>query len=281
MRKKFNLIELVAVIAIIGILASIVIPNIAEMQGRASKTAIQNNVRNIQIAVDHFSMERHGAMPTAEAPTVNVPQRIDFSILGEEFLRSSPRAGATYWLDASGRVWASTVGAPGGVAVSMAGVVTWSPVSGAVSYTVYEVVGAAPAGSIAAMTLAVAAEGLTETTFAGEAGRVYVVSAVDLHGLPTVPTGPGFVAEAGALPAVPVVGGPVAVIGMTPSDGVFLNTVVTWSAAGSSAFGGRTIAASEWRLNGGVASETPPAAAVMGENTMELRVQDSSGAWSP
>ena len=194
MRKKFNLIELVAVIAIIGILASIVIPNIGEMQGRASKTAVENNVRNIQIAVDHFSMERNGAMPTAEMPTVNIPQRIDFSVLGEEFLRSSPRAGATYWLDATGRVWASTVGAPGGVAVSLAGVVTWSPVSGAVSYTVYEVAGAAPAGSIAAMTLAVVAEGLTETTFAGEAGRVYVVSAVDLHGLPTVPTGPGFVA---------------------------------------------------------------------------------------
>ena len=127
--------------------------------------------------------------------------------------------------------------------VSMAGVVTWSPVSGAVSYTVYEVAGAAPAGSIAAMTLAVVAEGLTETTFAGEAGRVYVVSAVDLHGLPTVPTGPGFVAEAGALPAVPVVGGPVAVISMTPDTGIFLNTAVVWSSAGSSAFGGRTITA--------------------------------------
>ena len=281
MRKKFNLIELVAVIAIIGILASIVIPNIGEMQARANKTAVENNVRNIQIAVDHFSMERNGAMPTAEMPTVNIPQRIDFAILGEEFLRNTPREGATYWLDASGRVWASTVGAPGGVAVSMAGVVTWSPVSGAVSYTVYEVVGAAPAGTTSVMSLAVVAEGLTETTFAGEAGRVYVVSAVDLHGLPTVPTGPGFVAEAAGGGAVVPVGAPVAVIGMTPSDGVFLNTVVTWSAAGSSAFGGRTIAASEWRLNGGVASETPPAAAVMGENTMELRVQDSSGAWSP
>jgi len=85
MRRGFNLIELVAVIAIIGILASIVIPNIAEMQGRASKTAIQNNVRNIQIAVDHFSMERHGAMPTAEAPTVNIPQRINFSIAAKLF----------------------------------------------------------------------------------------------------------------------------------------------------------------------------------------------------
>ena len=104
---------------------------------------------------------------------------------------------------------------------------------------------------------------------------------MDLHGLPTVPTGPGFVAEAAGGGAVVPVGAPVAVIGMTPSDGVFLNTAVVWSSAGSSAFGGRTIAASEWRLNGGVASETPPAAAVMGENTMELRVQDSSGAWSP
>ena len=197
-------IGLVAVIAIIGILASIAIPNIGGIQGRALKTAVENNVRDIQIAANHFSVERNGVMPAAEVPTVNVPQRIDFGRLGEEFLRSTPRAGATYWLDASGRVWASTVGAPEGVVVSMAGVVTWSPVSGAVSYTVYEVVGAAPAGTMAAMTLAVAAEGLTETTFAGEAGRVYVVSAVDLHGLPTVPTGPGFVAEAGALPAVPV-----------------------------------------------------------------------------
>ena len=70
-RSKANLtmIELLAVLIIIALIASIVIPNIGGMTGEANITAIHNNIRNIQTAVDMYSLDNNGNYPTSEKPT--------------------------------------------------------------------------------------------------------------------------------------------------------------------------------------------------------------------
>ena len=271
MRREFTLIELVAVLATLAILTSIVFPHVSEIQGQAVRTAISGDVRNIQTAVDHFSLSTNGGMPTAEAPTIQIPQSISFSALEGDFLRSVPDTrGAFYWVDFSGRVWASIVEAPRGLSMSMDGFLSWAPVEGASHYLVYAVSGGAPAGSLSQVGLTLLGK-TTETSFAGSVGGINVVSAVDRHGLESAPAGTGYI---GSLP--------LAVIGMSPSPVVPIHASVQWSFAGSSAPSGRTITAALWRLNGGSPLETLPALGFPeGRNVVELRVQDSTGIWSP
>ena len=110
MKKKFNIIELVAVIAIIGIITAIVIPNISNMRGEANIAAINSDVRNIQTAVDMYSMENRGNYPTLNKPTEFTPEPIDFTLLHPDHLRSLPRnEGLKYWIDFTGKVWVSTI----------------------------------------------------------------------------------------------------------------------------------------------------------------------------
>ena len=55
MRKKFNLAELITVVAILAILLSLVSVNVGDLRGRAVKAAVVGNVRNLQVASDHFA----------------------------------------------------------------------------------------------------------------------------------------------------------------------------------------------------------------------------------
>jgi len=50
MRKAFTLVELMIVVAIIGILASIAIPNFVSMQYRAKRAELPTNVEGIRVA---------------------------------------------------------------------------------------------------------------------------------------------------------------------------------------------------------------------------------------
>jgi prepilin-type N-terminal cleavage/methylation domain-containing protein len=62
-RKRFTLIELIVVIAIIGILTSIVVPNIRDTQGKATVAALVSDRRNLQTGVDMYQLENYGEYP--------------------------------------------------------------------------------------------------------------------------------------------------------------------------------------------------------------------------
>lgn len=66
--RKFNLIELIIVIAIIGILASIVIPNISDFSIKAKDTRRMADIRNVQTAVDMYYAKNNGEYPTNFKP---------------------------------------------------------------------------------------------------------------------------------------------------------------------------------------------------------------------
>ena len=174
--KNFTLVELIVVLVIIAIIATIVIPNISGLQGEANLTAIRSNMRNVQTAVDMYTLDNHGVYPTLEQPTPLTPEGIDFNKLYPNYLRDLPQTiGVKYWVDFNGKVWAATVDSPMELKYNE-GTISWKTTGEVKKYQIFEVQGyqgvVGRAGNSGELSLV---GETTETQFPAEEDKLYVV----------------------------------------------------------------------------------------------------------
>jgi prepilin-type N-terminal cleavage/methylation domain-containing protein len=101
LRRAFSIIELLLVMAIIGLLARIAVPRYGEMKRRAVAASIMGDVHAIRIAAFSYYTE-HGSFPPDEASGVLPPSLVDNLPLGFKFSK------ADYEYD--WHVWSQSVG---------------------------------------------------------------------------------------------------------------------------------------------------------------------------
>jgi prepilin-type N-terminal cleavage/methylation domain-containing protein len=65
----FTLIELMIVVVIIGILASIAIPNFIAMRGRSQEAAVKSNMHTLQLILEDYSVVSDGFYPATAGST--------------------------------------------------------------------------------------------------------------------------------------------------------------------------------------------------------------------
>lgn len=180
----------------IGILASIVVPNVRDMTSKANVSAIKSNVRNLQTAVDTYRLNNNGKKPTMEMPTETIPQPIDFKQLDIHYIHNEPEVGK-YLVDYNGTVWASTIDSPTGVQVDDdEDKITWDDDPEASAYNIYELEGYKGAGVIGTANNKVKykyIKTVQENFFQGEENKAYVVSAIDEFGFESAPSGVGYI----------------------------------------------------------------------------------------
>ncbi len=70
--RGFTLVELVVVIAIIGMLTTLAIPNMGRMMDRARNTTCMSNLRQIGVAVGLYTADNAGAYPFINNPNAPV-----------------------------------------------------------------------------------------------------------------------------------------------------------------------------------------------------------------
>lgn len=136
--KKFTLIELIVVIAILAILASIIIPNVSQIKDKAIETRIVAERKNLQTAVDIFTVKLSGELPTDIVPVLGNPQPINFDKLHPKYVREVPMDGIYYWVDSFNEVYTSKIDAPLNL-TNTNGTLSWNPVLDASYYNIYEV----------------------------------------------------------------------------------------------------------------------------------------------
>jgi prepilin-type N-terminal cleavage/methylation domain-containing protein/prepilin-type processing-associated H-X9-DG protein len=87
----FSLVELVVVIAIIGMLTTLAIPNMGRIMDKARNTTCMNNMRQIGVAVGLYTADNSGAYPFINNPNApvynggNLPEGVQAQTMVEAF----------------------------------------------------------------------------------------------------------------------------------------------------------------------------------------------------
>lgn len=116
-KKGFTLIEMVAVVAIIGILAAILVPKITGYMKEAKKTEVLDQARKVSQAFETAVMKEKIAAPTSTTDTANIKVNAIADKTMLSLLDVASTADATSALDKIQGVTSSGTADPGKVTV--------------------------------------------------------------------------------------------------------------------------------------------------------------------
>jgi len=94
MKKAFSLVELLIVVAVIGILAAIVIPEFQNHTQQAKESAVKDNLRILRNAIELYATQHNGIPPGyPSGDTEQAPHYLEFS---KQLLTYTNIGGDTY-----------------------------------------------------------------------------------------------------------------------------------------------------------------------------------------
>lgn len=138
MKKLFTLSELIVVIIVLGILSAIAVPSISNFNKEANMSALKNEARSIEVAVDMYIFNRHYRHPTQDkySALLGKPKEIIVDELIGDYIRKKPKKEKIHWyLDYTRSIYPSLVQLPKNITVSENDI-RFEKVDGAVLYNV-------------------------------------------------------------------------------------------------------------------------------------------------
>jgi type IV pilus assembly protein PilA len=107
--KAFTLVELLIVVAILGVLAAVVLPNVIGLAGAGQTEAAKAELVTVQTALDTMMAKTHITTVAATAATSNMSSFPTGTPLYPDYLRTALTKG-TYSCSTTGLVTQSTTG---------------------------------------------------------------------------------------------------------------------------------------------------------------------------